>query len=115
MQIPSLQPRAKACDLPLEKLAGNNQISESEKINEVSRQFEAILLRQILASAQKTIFPSTMNPESSASGIYRDMMTNQLADQISRSGELGLSTTLATQLGRQLTHSATAAKGAAKP
>jgi Rod binding domain-containing protein len=102
MHIPPFQPHVKASDLPLEKLAGDSHISEADKIAEVSRQFEAILLRQILGAAQKTIFPSTMNPESNASGIYRDMMTNQLADQISRSGAVGLGRTLAAQLDRQL-------------
>jgi flagellar protein FlgJ len=102
MEITSLQPHVNAADLPLEKLAGNSKISDAEKIAEVSRQFEAILLRQILASAQKPTFSSTMNPQSSATGIYRDMMTNQLAQQISHSGALGLGSTLATQLDRQL-------------
>jgi len=102
MQIQPFQPHVKAADMPLEKLAGSSQIPEKDKIAEVSRQFEAILLRQILASAQKTVFPSKMNPESNATGIYRDLMTNQLADQISRSGAVGLGSTLATQLDRQL-------------
>jgi Rod binding domain-containing protein len=114
MQVPSLQAHLKAADLPLEKLAGNTKFSEADKIQEVSRQFEAILLRQILASAQKQIFPSTMNPESSASGIYRDMTTSQLADQISRSGEFGLGKLLANQLNRQLVSSGAAAQRAAK-
>ena len=112
MQISSLQPSVKAADLPLEKLVGNNQVSESDKIAEVSRQFEAILLRQILSSAQKTIFPSSMNPESNATGIYRDMVTQQMADQISRSGAFGLGATLAKQLDRQLEPAASAANQA---
>ena len=38
----------------MEKLAGNTNLSQEEKIGEVSRQFEAVLLRQILQTAQKT-------------------------------------------------------------
>jgi peptidoglycan hydrolase FlgJ len=102
MEVSALQPKVHAADLPLETLAGNHSISESEKVGELSRQFEAVLLRQILASAQKTVFASKMNPESSATAIYRDMVTNQLADSISHSRALGLGDSLAQQLGRQL-------------
>src|SRR5438552_7115919 len=102
MEIPSLQRGVNAADLPLEKLAGNQQISEAEKVTEVSRQFEAVLLRQILGGAQKTIFASSMNPQSVASGVYQDMITNQLADKISHSGAFGLARSLEKQLHHQL-------------
>ena len=102
MDIPPLQRQVKASQLPLEKLAGNSRIAESEKVSEVSRQFEAILLRQILGEAQKTVFRSTMNPESVSSGIYQDMITTQLADNISHSGALGLARSLEKQLQHEL-------------
>jgi peptidoglycan hydrolase FlgJ len=102
MQLAPLQSHVKAADLPVERLAGNQQLSEADKIAEVSRQFEAVLLRQILAAAQKTVIPSKTNPESAATGIYRDMITNQLADTISHSGALGLGDSLAHELTHQL-------------
>jgi peptidoglycan hydrolase FlgJ len=102
MELAPLQCHVNAADLPVERLAGNKVLTESEKISEISRQFEAVLLRQILASAQKTVIPSKLNPESAASGIYKDMITNQLADTISHSGALGLGDTLAHELTRQL-------------
>jgi peptidoglycan hydrolase FlgJ len=101
MNIPSLTHTAKAADLPLEKLAGNQSLSEKEKVAEVSRQFESVLLRQILGQARKTIFRSQFNQESMASGIYQDMTTNQLADAISRNGSFGLARSLEAQLMRQ--------------
>jgi Rod binding domain-containing protein len=103
MNIPSLTQAAKAGNLPLEKLAGNQSLSEKEKLAEVSRQFESVLLRQILGAARKTIFKSKFNEESMASGIYHDMTTIQLADAISRSGSLGLARSLEAQLIRQTT------------
>src|SRR5438552_10017776 len=89
-------------DLPIEQLGSNAQLSETEKVSELSRQFEAVLLRQILSNAQKTVFASSMNPESVSSGIYQDLITNQLADNISRSRAFGLARTLEGQLQHQV-------------
>lgn len=98
MEIPSIQRQIQAADLPIERLAGNPHVTETEKLAEVSRQFEAVLLRQILGDAQKKVFASAMNPESVAGGVYQDMITNQLADSISRSGAFGLASSLNKQL-----------------
>jgi flagellar protein FlgJ len=87
--------------IPLEQIAGNSKLSEEEKVKEVSRQFEAIILRQILGQARKTVFHSSMNQESTTSGIYQDMVTSQMADAISQSGAFGLARSLETQLTRQ--------------
>lgn len=98
MEITALQRNVRAADIQIENLAGNKQLNENAKVGEVSRQFEAVLLRQILGDAQKKIFASTMNPESSSGSIYQDMITNQLADSISRSGSFGLARSLEKQL-----------------
>lgn len=98
MRTPSIERTNSAANLPIERLAGNPHVSETEKIAEVSRQFEAVLLRQILGEAQKKVFASTTNPDSVASGVYRDMVTDQLAENISRSGALGLADSLNQQL-----------------
>lgn len=94
--------------MPIERLAGNGSLTEQQKVAEGSRQFEAVLLRQILNETQKTVIKSKLTDDSTAAGIYRDMITNQLADSISKSGALGLSQTLEHQLGRQ-THPASPA------
>jgi Rod binding domain-containing protein len=102
MEIPALQHHVKAADLSLDKLARNSQVPESDKIAEVSRQFEAVLLRQILSAAQKTVFASSANPNSASAEIYRDMLTTQLADTISHSKALGLANSLSHELNHQL-------------
>lgn len=102
MEISPLQRQVQAADLPLDRLAGSAQLTEAEKVNEVSRQFEALLLRQILGDAQKKMFASSMNPESVASGVYQDIITTQLADSISRSGAFGLAGCLKPQLQHEL-------------
>ena len=97
MNIAPLASRSPA-EIPAEKLASQKGLTEQEKIAEASRQFEAVLLRQILNDARKPVFKSTLFEKSATSGIYDEMATAQLADAISRSGEFGLARSLAVQL-----------------
>lgn len=101
MQIPALQRPVQASDIPLERLAGNPHLTEDQKTSEAARQFEAVMVKQILAETQKTVIPSKYADNSTASGIYHDMVSNQLADSISKSGSLGLAKSLEHQLSRQ--------------
>ncbi len=98
MEISPLQRQLNASQIPLEKLAGNSQVSEAQKVGEVSRQFEAVLLRQILSYAQKPMLAKTPESSSTVGSVYQDMVTNSLAEQISKSGTFGLSRSLAPQL-----------------
>ena len=102
MNLLPLQPRVKAADVPLNDLAANKHISDQEKVAEVSRQFEAVLLRQILQETRKSSVSSSSPADASVSGIYDDMINNQLADSISRSGSFGLARSLQGQLARQV-------------
>ncbi len=102
MEIGATQPHVKASELPLERLAANTSLTREEKVGELARQFEAVLLRQILNEAQKTVIHSNLNPESTASSVYQDMIANQLAENISRSGTFGLARSLQQQLTQQL-------------
>ena len=100
MQITPLQRRSPALDVLPEHLANNSRLSEQDKIAEASRQFESVLVRQILESSTKTVIKSKLTDDSTAAGIYRDMVTTQLADSISKSGALGLAQTFEQQLTR---------------
>ena len=91
-----------AQDVPLEKLKGSKLLTEAEKVAELSRQFEAVFLRQILGQARKVLVQSKFESESATSGLYNDMVTSQLADSISKSGDFGLASSLQAQLHRQL-------------
>lgn len=102
MKIPSPADSARTESVPIEQLAGNKTLSQSEKVTEASRQFEAVLLRQILGSARKTVFKSKTCEDSMTSGIYQDLVTGQLADSISRSGGFGLARSFQSQLQHQL-------------
>jgi Rod binding domain-containing protein len=103
MDIPPLHaPRVEAAHLSLDRLAASTQVPESEKITEVSRAFEAVLLRQILSETQRPVFRSEYTGNSTTDGIYRDLIVNQMAEAISKSGSFGVGKNLARELQRQL-------------
>lgn len=104
MDISALQPHLKASAIPFDQLAGNPNISQDDKVKEACRQFEAILLRQILGEARKTVITGADGEDSNEKGIYDDMVNNQLADSISMSGSFGLAKSLEGQLLRQVEH-----------
>jgi Rod binding domain-containing protein len=105
MNISPIQQRLDVSDVPPEQLANNSQLTEEQKIGEATRQFEALLLRQILENTQKTVIRSSFSDDSTSSTIYRDLVTAQLADSISRSGDLGLGKTLERQFTQSLRQS----------
>jgi peptidoglycan hydrolase FlgJ len=98
MQISSIHPKIDASHIQLESLAGNKALNQEQKIAEASRQFEAILLRQFLSESQKPVITSEFTDNSNTAGIYQDMMTNQLADSLSRGGGIGLAKSFERQL-----------------
>jgi len=102
MQIAAFQSPRAAANVAPEQLAGNASLSEPQKVAEGARQFEALLLRQILQETQKTVIKSKFTDNSTSAGIYRDMVTSQLAESISKSGSLGLAKSLEGQLTGQL-------------
>lgn len=102
MEISAFQHHVKAADIPFEKLASNTSVSNQDKVKEACRQFEAVLLRQMLTEARKTVIQSGGKQDSNETGIYNDMVNNQLADSISRSGEFGLAKSLENQLVHQV-------------
>lgn len=100
MNVSPLNPQVAASDIPPERLANNPRLTEQQKIAEASRQFETILLKQILEASQKTVIKSKFTDDSTASGIYHDMVTTQLADSISKSGKFGFAKVFEQQLER---------------
>lgn len=79
----------------LQKLGdlATSQASEAEKTADVARQFEAILMRQILSESMKPLL------EGGASGqVYGYLVTDSLADTMSKGGGMGLSHILQAQL-----------------
>jgi Rod binding domain-containing protein len=105
MEVAPLARSLNAADFPLEKLATSTQLSDAEKISEISRQFESVLLRQILSEAQKPLFKSALlRSDSCTNSIYQDIIVEQLADRISRGGTFGFAKVLEHQLSAQYIH-----------
>lgn len=102
MDIPAIQSHVKASVLPFDKLAANPNVTQQQKVEEACRQFEAVLLRKILGEARKSVLASTSGQSASVSGIYDDMINNQMAESISRSGAFGLAKSLQPQLIHQV-------------
>jgi Rod binding domain-containing protein len=101
MNIQPLKPHIDATEIAPERLAGNPALTDKQKIAEASRQFEVILLKQILEASQKTVIKSKYAGDSSTSSdIYHGMVTTQLAESISKSGAFGLAKTFEQQLDR---------------
>ena len=94
--------RVQAANLGLDRIAANTQLPESEKVAEVSRAFEAVLLRQILSESQRPAFGSQYAGNATTDGIYRDLIVNQLAESISKSGSFGVGKSLARELQHQM-------------
>ena len=100
MDIAPLQRKVDATEITPERLAGSTQLTKQQKIAEASRQFEAVLLRQILEGGQKTVIKSKYGDNSASAAIYRDQVTTQLADSISKAGTFGFAQTFEQQLNR---------------
>jgi len=115
MTIPPIQSPVDTADIPVEDLANNKQLSDQQKIAEASRQFEAIMLRQILSESQKPVITSEFTDNSTAAGIYQDYITNTLADSISKSGSFGLAKIFEQQLSHPAPKTGPATKPAVSP
>jgi Rod binding domain-containing protein len=94
--VPSLNAAASR-PLSLEELSRRPQPEDAARRAEAARQFEAMLVRQILTEAQKPVFRSSLVKDSTASAIYRDQLTAQLADAVTQGGGLGLARALLEQ------------------
>ncbi len=71
-----------------------------EDVKKAAQQFEAILMRQLLAPAIEPMMNGSLGGAGSGGGggVYGFMLTDVLANSISQGGGLGLSTVIQSQL-----------------
>jgi Rod binding domain-containing protein len=69
--------------------------SPEQQRTEVAAQFEAILVRQLLAPTMTSMLGEESGP---ASNVYGDLMTDTFSQQLTRGGGLGLGRLLEKQL-----------------
>ncbi len=70
---------------------------DAKKIEESAKQFEAMIVRQVLSDTFKPS-PSGKGSGMPGSDIYQSFMTDTVADSISQSGSLGISHLLQSRL-----------------
>ncbi len=98
MTVSPLQPKIDPARVDIESLAGNQSLTQDQKIAEASKQFEAILLRQFLSESQKSTVHGELDDDSTTNGIYQDMITNQLAQSMASGNGVGLAKVFQQQL-----------------
>lgn len=114
MNVASIQSAIDDPNVPIEELAGNKHLTQQQKIHEASREFESIMLRQILSEMQKPVITSEFTDDSTASGIYQDYISNALAEGMSKSGAFGFAKIFEQQLSphvSRLTHAVSTSPG----
>ena len=77
--------------------AALKQTADDPRIKEAAKQFEAVLLRQMLSCLEKTTSSST-GSQSPGGSIYGSMVVNTVADAIANAGGLGLASLLTKSL-----------------
>ncbi len=82
----------------IRELVHDKNLTETEKLKEMSRQFEGIFLRQFLNEALRPMVKGYLDESGSSNDIYRYFMTEVLADSMSQRGSIGFSNILQTQL-----------------
>jgi Rod binding domain-containing protein len=82
----------------MEQVMHSSRLSETEKVSRLAQSFEALLLRQVLENAQKPLLDSSGESNSTSASIYRDMITNQMAESIAASRTVGLGQVFEKQL-----------------
>ena len=98
MNISPVQSTAENPNVPIEDLAGNKHLTQQQKIHEASREFESIMLQQILSEMQKPVITSEFTDDSTAAGIYQDYISNALAEGMSKSDSFGFAKIFEQQL-----------------
>jgi flagellar protein FlgJ len=74
---------------------------QREKLGAVATQFEAMLVRQVLAAARQAGFKDELFG-SSAGDTFHQMMDDRFADLLAQSGTLGFARTIETQLAQRI-------------
>ena len=98
MNIPPIQSPIDTSKIPIEQLAGNKNLTQQQKVHEASREFEVIMLQQMLSEMQKPVITSEFTDDSTAGDIYQGYVTNALAESMSKSGSVGFAKIFEQQL-----------------
>ncbi len=97
MNIPSLNAHLpKMTDAAMKK--GATSAQDAKKIEDSAKQFEAMMIRQVLSDTFKPSPTAAKGQSMPGSDIYQSFMTDTVADSISKGGSLGISHLFQSQL-----------------
>lgn len=71
---------------------------EDAELKALSRQFESLLVGQMVSAMRKTVTRQGLIPESNAEKIYRSMLDQQYSERIAEGEGMGLSKLIYEQL-----------------
>lgn len=77
--------------LPIPDPEAGMSETEKEGMKRVSKQFESLLVNQMIGEMRKTVGSGGLIPESQAERVFRGMLDQEYSQRISDTGELGLS------------------------
>ena len=101
-QIADLVTKSAAGAKPLTGAALRNAAPEVQRA-QVAQQFEAILVRQLLAPTMSSMLGKDGG---AAANVYGDMLTDTFSQQLTRGSGMGLSRMLEKQLAPRVSHAA---------
>jgi Rod binding domain-containing protein len=82
----------------LRNIVHNDTFTEEQKIAEMSRQFESVLVKQFLEDGMKPIFKGMLDESTAKHAMYRSLFTDALANNITQSSNFGFASALQAQL-----------------
>jgi flagellar protein FlgJ len=94
------QAKASSTDRSVAALSSQTQkeTCTDTDLKEASEQFESLLLNFMIREMRATIPESSLLPRSMAEEIFTDMMDEKMADDMAKSGGIGLSRLIFDQL-----------------
>jgi len=75
---------------------------QHKKLQEVSQQFEALLVNRMIGAMRKTVTKGGLIPESQAERIYQSFLDYEHSLRLAESGQMGLSKIVYQQLLRSM-------------
>lgn len=87
------------CNVKANQGAAGQNVSDTEELEAVSRQFESLLLNMMIKEMRTTVPESGLFPESMAKDIFTAMLDEKYADAMAENGGIGLQRLLVDQFG----------------
>ena len=98
MNISSLNAHLPAAAETTPKAGASSTAQDAKKIEDSAKQFEAMMIRQVLSDTFKPSPTAAKGQNMPGSDIYQSFMTDTVADSISKGGSLGISNLFQSKL-----------------